>query len=222
MAERISAPIQEDDRAGSGPARYPWGMGKGTETHERILDSAMRLASRDGLSGLSIGSLASELGLSKSGLFAHFGSKEELQVQVLQAAVARFEAEVIRPAIAAPRGEPRIRALFRNWIAWALSPRSPGGCIFIAASVELDDVPGPARDYVAKTQKDWLETLARAFRIADEEGHLKASGAMADQLAFELYGMMLGYHQVKRLLQDPKADARVRAAFDRLLDSVRR
>lgn len=201
--------------------RYPSGMGKGSETHERILDTAMRLASRDGLAGLSIGSLASELRLSKSGLFAHFGSKEELQVQVLQAAAARFEAEVIRPAIAAPRGEARIRALFRNWLAWTVGPHFPGGCIFIAASVELDDIEGPAREFLVQAEKLKLDVLAKAFRIADEEGQLRAPGAVAEQLAFELHGIVLAYHRAKRLLHDPRADSRARAAFERLLDSVR-
>lgn len=221
MASDASAPWLLGQRATGALARYGCLMRKGTETHERILDSAMKLASRDGLNGLSIGALASKLGLSKSGLFAHFGSKEELQVQVLHAAAARFEAEVVRPAFAAPRGEPRLRALFRNWMDWAVGPAFPGGCIFIAASVELDDTPGPARDFLAQNTKLWLDVLARAFRIADEEKHLRASGAAADQLAFEVYGIALAFHQSKRLMRDPKAETRARAALDRLLDSVR-
>ncbi|HKV07988.1 MAG TPA: TetR/AcrR family transcriptional regulator, partial [Thermoanaerobaculia bacterium] len=93
-------------------------MGKGAETRERIVEQALRLASRDGLEGLTIGSLSSELGLSKSGLFAHFGSKDELQLQVLRAAVERFEEAVVEPALAAPRGEPRLRSFFERWLAW--------------------------------------------------------------------------------------------------------
>ena len=103
-------------------------MGKGSETRDRIVEQAVRLASRDGLEGLTIGTLSAELGLSKSGLFAHFGSKDELQLQVLQAAVQRFEIEVIRPALAAPRGEPRIRVLFERWLTWVNGEDSPGGC----------------------------------------------------------------------------------------------
>src|SRR4051812_36691469 len=113
-------------------------MRKGAETRERILDQAVRLASRDGLDGLTIGTLSTELGLSKSGLFAHFGSKDELQLQVLQDVTRRFEETVIRPAVAAPRGEPRLRTLFENWIAWGDSLFMPGGCLLVAAAVEFD------------------------------------------------------------------------------------
>src|SRR5215212_5750308 len=106
-------------------------MSKGEQTRERILDRAFRLASRDGLEGLSIGVLAGELGLSKSGLFAHFGSKEELQLEVLREAAARFESQVMRPAFKAARGEPRVRALFENWVHWVQDASSPGGCVFL-------------------------------------------------------------------------------------------
>src|SRR3954470_3654513 len=129
-------------------------MSEGTETRDRILDQTVRLASRDGLEGLTIGTLSSELHLSKSGLFAHFGSKDELQLQVLHAAVAKFNETVVRPALAAPRGEPRIRAFFEHWLAWADNPEMPGGCIFVTASVELDDRPGPQRDFFAKAYGD--------------------------------------------------------------------
>lgn len=212
----MSAPVAEQDARS-----IVLSMSKGTQTHERILDSAVRLASRDGLAGLSIGSLASELGLSKSGLFAHFGSKEQLQLQVLESAVSRFQAEVLRPAFAAPRGEQRIRALFRNWLAWAANPAFPGGCIFVAATVELDDIPGPARDYLVRVQKEWLASLAKSFLLAAEQGQFRVTPAQAEQLAFETQGVMLAYHQARRLLADPKAETRARAALDRILDSVR-
>ena len=121
-----------------GPLRFEWGipLDRRKDASGAYLDQAVRLASRDGLDGLTIGTLSAELGLSKSGLFSHFGSKDELQLQVLQAAVERFEIEVIRPALAAPRGEPRIRALFERWLTWVNALDSPGGCILIAAAVE--------------------------------------------------------------------------------------
>jgi AcrR family transcriptional regulator len=193
-------------------------MTKGVRTRERIVDRAMRLASRDGLAGLTIGTLADELEMSKSGLFAHFRSKDELQRQVLEAAAERFVEAVVRPALAAPRGVPRIRALVERWIAWgADADRLPGGCIFVAAAVELDDQPGPLRDYLAETQRRWLATLARAADIAVAEGHLRAD-LDRDQFAFEVYSLMLGLHHHVRLLGDPRAVDRARAAVERLLD----
>src|SRR4051812_39686689 len=113
-------------------------MSKGAETRDRIVEHAMRLASRDGLDGLTVAGLAGELGLSKSGLFAHFGSKDTLQVEVLEAATARFRDTVMRPALKAPRGEPRIRAMFERWLAWGDDPSMPGGCIIVAACAEFD------------------------------------------------------------------------------------
>src|SRR5687768_3596482 len=121
---------------------YFWSMSKGEETRDRILERAFRLAGRDGLEGLSIGRLAAELGLSKSGLFAHFGSKEDLQIEVLRAAAAHLEEKVMRPAFRGARGEPRTKQLFENWMRWLGDPALPGGCVFMAASIELDDRPG--------------------------------------------------------------------------------
>jgi AcrR family transcriptional regulator len=195
------------------------GMGKGEETRERILDRAVSLASQIGLDGLTVGTLAAELGLSKSGLFAHFGSKDSLQVNVLQAAAERFEHVVVRPALKAARGEPRLRALFERWMEWANSPSMPGGCVFVTAAIELDDRPGPARDFLVATQQQLLATLAKAVRLAQQTRHFRED-LDPDQLAFEVYGMMLGYNHAKRLLRDPRADERLRNAFDRLLASA--
>jgi AcrR family transcriptional regulator len=191
-------------------------MGKGAETRERILDQAVALASRDGLEGLTLGTLSSELGLSKSGLFAHFGSKDELQLQVLQAAVARFHETVIRPALSAPRGEPRIRAFFESWLEWANSPWMPGGCIFVAAATELDDHPGPQRDFLAQTHRERVAFLAKAARLAVEAGHFRPDLDL-EQFAFDIDSIVLGYHHAQRLLRDPKAEAHARTAFERLL-----
>jgi AcrR family transcriptional regulator len=195
-------------------------VSKGEETRERILERAFRLASREGLQGLSIGVLASELGLSKSGLFAHFGSKEDLQIEVLRAAAAHFEQLVVRPAFRAPRGEPRIRQLFDNWMRWLNDPGSPGGCIFMAAATELDDKQGRPRDFLVATQRQLLDTLARSARLAMEVGHFRAD-VDPEQFAFELYSLLMGASHWKRLLRDPRAESRTRAGFDRLLAASR-
>ncbi|HWM89157.1 MAG TPA: TetR/AcrR family transcriptional regulator [Thermoanaerobaculia bacterium] len=195
-------------------------MGKGAETRERILDQAVRIASRDGLDGLTIGSLSSELGLSKSGLFAHFGSKDELQIQVLQAAVDRFTENVIRPALSVPRGEPRIRALFENWLAWSNAPEMPGGCILVGVSTELDDRPGPQRELLAKAFRDRAAFMAKAARMAVEAGHFR-SDLDPEQFAFDLDAIVLGYHHAQRLMRDPRAGQRARASFERLLSSYK-
>jgi len=193
-------------------------MSKGEETRERIVDRAWRLAGRDGLSGLSIGKLASELGLSKSGLFAHFGSKEGLEVEVLKVAAERFTQQVIRPALQAPRGVARLRKMFKGWLGWANDPAQPGGCVFLAAAAELDDGEGPQRDYLVAAQSSLLATLAKAARIAIEEGELRRD-LDGDQFAFEMLGVVMAYHHARRLLRDPKAETRAKSAFERLLTS---
>lgn len=192
-------------------------MSKGEETREVILDAASRLARTVGLGGMTIGTLAANTDLSKSGLYAHFKSKESLQLQVLEHAKGRFVTEVIVPALAAPRGEPRVRALFERKVRWNAQP---GGCIFTAAAIELDDQPGPVRDRVVRDQRDWLDTLAEVFRSGLTEGHFRAD-ADPEQFAFELDGVMLSYHTCKRLLGDEAAEARARQAFESLLNTVR-
>ncbi|MBI3270964.1 MAG: TetR/AcrR family transcriptional regulator [Planctomycetes bacterium] len=195
-------------------------MGKGNETKAAILEHAMALASRVGLGGLSIGRLAEELEMSKSGLFAHFRSKEALQVQVLDAAADRFVNVVVAPALKKARGEPRIRALLENLLAWDRARTLPGGCIFVAAAVELDDQPGPARDRLVQLQRDRQETFATAARIAKEEGQFRADLDPL-QFAHDLYGIVLGYHHAARLLRDPQAETRARNAFETLLQHAR-
>jgi len=195
-------------------------MGKGAETKDAILEHAIRLASQLGLEGLTIGRLADALDLSKSGLFAHFGSKEDLQVQTLDRAAERFVDVVIRPALSAPRGEPRLRALLERWLAWPAAVPQPGGCIFVQAAVELDDRPGPARDRLVALQKDWLAQLAIAVRGAVSAGHFRAD-VDAEQVAFELHGIMLATHQATRLLRDRRAVTRARTALERLLATCR-
>jgi AcrR family transcriptional regulator len=197
-------------------------VSKGDDTRERILDRAFRMASRDGLEGLSIGQLATALGMSKSGLFAHFGSKEELQLEVLRDAGRRFEDAVVRPAFRAPRGTPRIRHLVENWVRWANSPDAAGGCLFITASIELDDRAGRTRDFLVGAQKQLLEAIAKSAQMAIDAGHFRKD-VDGRQFAFELYGLFLGYNHAKRLLRDPRAEAALRSGFERLLaDAVSR
>ena len=188
-------------------------MSKGEQTRQAILGRAFELASVVGVSGLTIGRLAEETGLSKSGLFAHFGSKEALDVAVVEEASRQFVQEVMVPALREPRGEPRVRALFDRWLVWG---QRPGGCFFVGASAELDDRVGPSRDALARADKDWLDELAKAARIAVREGHFAAT-LDPDQFAFELNGIMLGFHQFHRFLREPEALARTRRAFDRLV-----
>ncbi len=189
---------------------------KGAQTKSLILESALKLVSVEGLGAISIGRLAKSVGLSKSGLFAHFDSKNALQEEVLERASNEFVASVVRPALKKPRGIPRLQAMFDNWLRWASSGRLPGGCIFVGAAVELDDKPGPLRDTLVKTQKDWIATLATAARIAIEEGHLPEAPS-PEQIAFELYGIMMSYHLYKRLLGDRHARSKARDACHRIL-----
>jgi AcrR family transcriptional regulator len=194
-------------------------MSKGNQTRQAVLDEAAQMASRVGLGGLTIGSLAATTQLSKSGLFAHFQSKEALQLRLLDHARARFVDLVVRPALAAPRGEPRVRELFRRWLAWD-ADALPGGCLFIAASAELADQPGPVRDRLAQDQRDWMDTMAQVFRAGVAEGHFHPD-ADPEQFAYDLHGVMLAFHHASRLLGDPDAAARASRAFEALLLAAR-
>ncbi len=196
-------------------------MGRGQATREAILDHAIALARRVGLEGLTIGRLAADLDLSKSGLFAHFRSKEALQVQVLEAAAERFVETVIRPALATRRGQARVRALFERWLDWEGRQQTPGGCLFVQASVELDDRDGPARDRLVALQRRWLEIIATTVRDAKSEGDFNAS-VDPDQFAYELNGIMLAYHHSARLLRDPEGEQRARTSFENLITHARR
>jgi AcrR family transcriptional regulator len=192
-------------------------VGKGAETKQAILEHAVDLAAKVGLEGLSIGRLAEDLELSKSGLFAHFASKEKLQLEVIEAAREAFVEEVIAPALKQSRGEPRVRALFERWLAWGAREN---GCFFVAAFAEMDDRPGATRDALVQTQRDWLEALALAAKIAVEEGHFSAK-LDTEQFAFELYSIMLGSHHFGRFVRDPRAGKRTRRAFETLVERAR-
>jgi AcrR family transcriptional regulator len=196
-------------------------MRRGEATRTAILDRGVRLAAQIGLEGLTVGRLAADLGMSKSGLFAHFHSKEALQIQVLDAAAERFVEEVVRAAVRQPRGEPRMVALYDRWLAWAKSNSGPGGCLFVAAAAELDDRPGPVRDRLVALQKGWLEMIAIVYRTGVTERHFRED-VDPEQFAHDLYSVMLGFHHASRLLRDPRAEERSHLAFERLLDSARR
>jgi AcrR family transcriptional regulator len=168
--------------------------------------------------GLTIGDLARAVGMSKSGLFAHFQSKEQLQIDVLREASERFIDDVVRPAIKLARGEPRVVALFQRWLQWVKD--LPGGCPFVAAAGELDDREGAVRDFLVRSQQDWISTLTRAAKIAVDEQHF-GDRISPRQFAFELHSLMLGYHFHHRLLRDNSAASAVEQAFARLLDEAR-
>lgn len=196
-------------------------MGKGDVTRQTIVEHAAGLATQMGLAGLTIGRLADDLGLSKSGLFAHFESKESLQLSAMEYAAQRFVDAVVKPAFTAARGEPRVRSLFENWLGWPQKSGLAGGCFFVAVTAELDDRPGPVRDRLVKLQQDWLDTLAQAVRIGIAEGHFRKD-VDPDQFAYEMYGVMLVNHHCTRLLRDPRAESRARRAFENLLTGVRK
>ncbi len=195
-------------------------MTKGASTRSAVLTHALALASEAGLEGVTIGTLAERAQMSKSGLFAHFQSKEALQIAVLDEAARRFIDEVVAPALRQRRGEPRVRALLKNWLHWSNAHFMPGGCVFVASIAELDDRPGPVRDRLAASQRDWLETLATAIRIAVDEGHFRADLDPA-QLAHEFLTLAYGTHLIARLLRDSAMEARLQTSFEVLLARAR-
>ena len=194
-------------------------MSKGDATRQAILHRGVETAARVGLSGLTIGELANATGMSKSGLFAHAKSKESLQLQVLAQAREEFIDAVIRPAITAPRGEPRVRALFEHW-AMCGRTRMPGGCLFVKAAAEYDDRPGAVRDQLIRDHRDLQETIAQVFRTGINEGHFRADADPA-LFASALHGIMLSFYHSYRLLGDPAAEAHARQSFETLLDAAR-
>jgi len=191
-------------------------MRKGERTREAIVAQALDLATVQGLEALSIGALATETGMSKSGLFAHFGSKEALQLAVLEAASARFSASVIAPSRGEARGLRRLIVLVEQWLRWANSEELSGGCPFVAAQVEWDDREGPVRDYLVWAQESWLGVLAAAADKAKAQGDFRAD-LDTRGFAHDVYANALGYHNAQRLLRDPHAERYARDAFRRLL-----
>lgn len=194
-------------------------MTKGFTTKEIILKSAFELTSKFGLESLSIGELAKSVGMSKSGLFSHFKSKEKLQIMVMDYAAENFTLRVIKPALKEERGIPRIEAIMKNWQRWS-GTYLPGGCPFLSAIVEFDDRPGKVRDRIKYLQQTMVDTFSKSFEIAKEEGHI-IKDADHDQLGYEIYANMISFHIYNRLLKDKKADKKFETMFSSTLDKVR-
>src|SRR6478752_3688472 len=199
------------------PARSRPGraMQKGQQTKAAIVDAALGLSTQIGLEGLSIGALAEVTQMSKSGVFAHFGSREELQISVIREYHTRFEEEVFYPAMREPRGLPRLRALFANWMK-RTSVEIDSGCIYISGAVEFDDRPGPVRDALAWSVQTWHEAMKRAIAIAKDEGHLDRA-TDEEQMLFEVHGLILALHYEARFLKNPGSIARAHAGFENIL-----
>lgn len=189
---------------------------KGEETRSQILAAAVEQASSSGFESLTIGSLAEKTGMSKSGLFAHFGSKQELQIAALDEAARQFSEAVFLPAMKAPRGLKRLRAIFENWITWPHRGGLPGGCPIDAASREYQHQPGPMRDAVIDRQKMLDRELAKAVQMAVDSNEL-AAGTDPRQFAFDMLGIVLVFYRTQMLLGDAQSGERARVAFERLV-----
>ncbi|MFC3108587.1 TetR/AcrR family transcriptional regulator [Undibacterium arcticum] len=194
-------------------------MRKGELTKATILDVALELASRDGLEGLTIGLLADRMNMSKSGVFAHFGSREDLQLEVLKLYHVRFEQEVFYPAIREPRGLPRLQAMFAGWVK-CVSFEIASGCIYISGAVEYDDRPGAIREALVGMVQAWQDALLRCVAQSVETGHLRPQ-TDAQQMVYEMYGLILALHHDARFLRVPGSVERAQNGFERLLDSYR-
>lgn len=214
MSPHSHPPDSADPAPGASKASQK-SLQKGQQTRATILDAALSLASHMGLEGLSIGALAEVAQMSKSGVFAHFGSREELQISVIREYHRRFEEEVFFPAIRQPRGLPRVRALFENWIR-RVSVELDSGCIYISGAVEFDDRPGPVRDALASMVRAWQSALERAILLAMQLGHLKPE-TDPTQVLFEVHGLILALHHDARFLRIPGALDRARTGFERVL-----
>lgn len=212
-ASKAAAPRSKDaSREGSREGRA---LLKGQQTKAAIVDAALALAAQIGLEGLSIGALAEITGMSKSGVFAHFGSREELQISVIREYHHRFEEEVFYPALRVERGLPRLRAMFANWMK-RTSAEIDSGCIYISGAVEFDDRPGPVRDALAESVHIWLAAMNRAVVQACQAGHLRAD-ADENQVAFEIHALILALHYEARFLKNPGSMTRATTGFDNIL-----
>lgn len=193
-------------------------MGKGEETRIAILEVGLDMASRLGLEGVSIGSLAKAMNMSKSGLFAHFESKENLQVEIMNYAARLFAAKVVVPALKTEAGIPRIKALINNWINWTSG--LTGGCIFVSASADYTDRPGKVRESLLHQQKNWLTCLRRIAQSAIKAGDFRKD-IDCEQFAFDLYSLLLGFHLYDRLLDDSETRKRQETALEQLIEHYR-
>jgi AcrR family transcriptional regulator len=200
-------------------ARSPARGRKGDVTRAAILEAARGVAQRDGLEGLTIGGLAERLGMSKSGVFSHFGSREELQLAVLREYALHFVDRVLRPAVRTDRGLPRLQAIVDRWLS-LLGEEIEAGCILIGGASEYDDRPGPLHDALAAIVASWKGELVRALEQARDCGHLRVD-IDCEQMVFEIYGLMLMLHQDARLLHGKDSVLRARCGLQRLIDDSR-
>lgn len=191
---------------------------KGKQTRQAILAVALDIASTQGLEGLTIGAIAQRMPMSKSGVFAHFGSREELQIAALQAYQTQFVEAVLLPCLKVPRGLPRLRAIFLHWLA-RVGQEMDCGCVCISAASEYDGRPGAVRDVLVKMHVDWQQALRRAVQLAIDCGHLNASQVCARQVVFEIVGLILAAHQQGHLLRDPEAVEQAQAGFERMVQA---
>ena len=215
MASRTVTAVASSAPRRAARAAVP--LQKGQQTRAIILEAALAQASRAGLEGLSIGTLADVTGMSKSGVFAHFGSREELQIAVVAEYHQRFEQEVFFPALREARGLPRLRALFGRWVR-QVAVELESGCIYISGAVEFDDRPGPVRDALVTMVKAWHAALHKAIVLARDESHL-APDTDVEQILFELHGLILSLHHDARFLRSPGALERAHAGFERVVAS---
>ena len=202
-----SLPGAPHQRSGSGRALH-----KGQQTKAVIVDAALGLATQIGLEGLSMGALADVTGMSKSGVFAHFGSREELQISVIHEYHHRFEQEVFYPALEAGRGVARLRAMFGNWMQRS-SAEIDSGCIYISGAIEFHERTGPVRDALVRSVMAWHAALRRSIEHGMELGELRAD-TDPDQMLFEIHGLILALHYEARFLQNPGSIARAVQGFD--------
>jgi AcrR family transcriptional regulator len=192
-------------------------MRKGELTRAAILDVALELASRDGLEGLTIGLLADKMNMSKSGVFAHFGSREDLQMEVLKLYHHRFEQEVFFPSMKEPRGIGRLKAMYARWVK-RVSVEIASGCIYISGAVEYDDRPGSIREELVSMVRAWQGALLRCVQQAIESGDLKPD-TDAQQMVYEMYGLILALHHDARFLRMPGSVDRAKVGFTRLIEN---
>lgn len=215
MARKPASPDRPGAAARTPHASAGEASGKGRQTRQAILDCALQMAGRIGLEGLSIGVLADRMDMSKSGVFAHFGSREELQISVIRHYHALFESEVFYPALAQPRGLPRLHLMFDRWLQ-QVSREVETGCIYISGAVEFDDRPGPVRDALVLMVQTWHDALQRAVLQAVEAGHLQPDTPVP-QVVFELHGLILALHHDARLLRVPGCLDLARTGYQRVL-----
>lgn len=190
-------------------------MSKGSDTYNRLVGSGLKIGTTVGIRGVTLGNLAADAQISKSGLFAHFGSKDDLQIALFGHAQAVARQTIIEPAFREPAGLARLRAVIENWFGWTGRAGLPGGCPFAAAAFEFDDLEGPVRDHVIAAHHDWVGLLEALAREAETMGELRHD-LDVEQFVWELHGIYLSHHVSHRLLNDPRAQQRRRSAIDHL------